>query len=154
MFSSQLILAHLETVRGHIYVHCLLHARHKDITTLLVPHYVHYTTCHNLQRHTEHMIRAYTVRRHTYLVQQYRSTRRRKSKYDNESNESEKGMPCAAILPLMHTNVSSTSHTKKAVSQSGRRNLVCPRYCCTYNGLRDSLILHILETASFLVSTM
>ena len=42
-------------------MHCLLHARHGDITTLLVSHYVH-TTCHNLQRHTEHMIRlAYTA---------------------------------------------------------------------------------------------
>ena len=41
-------------------MHCLLHARHEDIT-LLVPHYVH-STCHNLQRHTEHMIRAYTTK--------------------------------------------------------------------------------------------
>ena len=39
---------------------------HDDIT-LLVPPYVH-TTCHNLQRHTEHMIRTYTARWHTYLV--------------------------------------------------------------------------------------
>ena len=30
------------------------------VTTLLVSHYVH-TTCHNLQRHTEHVIRAYTA---------------------------------------------------------------------------------------------
>ena len=77
---------------------CLLHAQHEDITTLLVPYYVH-TTCHNLQRHKEHMIRTYTARWHTYLVQQYRSYRR-KSNHDHESNESKKCMPCGAIYTI------------------------------------------------------
>ena len=144
-------------------MYCILHARHEDITTLLVPHYVH-TTCHNLQRHTEHMIRAYTAQWtqtavchievdsvlivvrvlvctarnfvppcasdsrgwHTYLVQQYRSTRR-KSKYDHGSK---KCMPCGAIYTIDAYQCFVYIAYKKTVSQSVE-NLVCPLYRCT-----------------------
>ena len=91
--SFQLILAHFESVRAralseapcneriksyfrHTYP-SLLHAQHEeDITTLLVPHYVH-STCHNLQRHTEHMIRTYVCSTMAYIpgttIQKYSS---------------------------------------------------------------------------------
>ena len=57
------------------------------------------------------------------------------------------------FMPLMHTNVSCASHTKKAVSQRGEY-LVFPLYCCTEHGLRDSLIKYKLDRVSFLAFTI
>ena len=123
----QLILAHFESVRGHTCIVSYM-PQHEDITTLLVPHYLH-TTCHNLQRHTEHMIRTYTARWHTYLVQQYRSTRRN-SKHDHEGNETKSTCLAEKFIPLMHTYQRFVCiANKKTMSQSGE-NLVCPLHCC------------------------
>ena len=63
---------------------------------------------------------------HTYLVQQYRSTRR-KSKYDHESK---KCMPCGAIYTIDAYQCFVYIAYKKTVSQSVE-NLVCPLYRCT-----------------------
>ena len=57
--SFQLILAHFEPARGHT---CTVSYTPDTKTSphYYVPHYVQ-KTCHNLQRLTEHMIRAYTA---------------------------------------------------------------------------------------------
>ena len=114
-------------------MHCLLHAQHEDITTLLVPHYVH-TTCHNLQRHTEHMIHTYTARWHTYLVQQYRSTRR-KSKYDHEGNETKKSMLCGAIYTIDAYVPTFRLHRIQQNSESKRGESRLPSLCTAVHSM-------------------
>ena len=99
--SFHLILAHSESGRGHT---CTVSYMPNTKTS---PHYschisyIH-TTCHNLQRHTEHMIRTYTARWHTYLVQQYTNTRH-KSKHDHEGNKTKNTCLPEQFIPLMHT---------------------------------------------------
>ena len=145
--SFQLILAHFESVGGHT---CTVSYMPNTKTS---PHYSCHltyiravTTCNDIQNIW------YARIQHDDIHTWYNNTEVPVARVSRitKAVKAKKYMPCGAIyttVPLMHTNVSSTSHTKRQrVNQSGE-NLVCSLYvllCVAWTAWL--LIMYILSS--------